>query len=134
MKTEIDERLKDKSENTHWRFSANRAVPYDHAVALRGGNMDIELITGKDVAFLDSQQFVMNALLVAEASQNRLPLLDLTVTSQTTDPDGGIDAHFLWPASVQHDVLAAGANVLQFKAGKISKKLLAKEFSIVTHL
>lgn len=37
--------------------------------------MDIELITGKDVAFLDSQQFpfVMNALLVAEASQNRAP-------------------------------------------------------------
>lgn len=93
--------------------------------------MDIELITGKDVAFLDSQQFpiVMNALLVAEASQNRVPLLDLTVTSQTTDPDGGIDAHFLWPANIQHDVLAPGANVLQFKAGKISKKLLTKEFS-----
>jgi hypothetical protein len=93
--------------------------------------MEIELITGKDVAFLDSQQFpfVMNALLVAEASQNRVPLLDLTVTSQTTDPDGGIDAHFLWPANNQHDVLAPGANVLQYKAGKISKKILANEFS-----
>ena len=93
--------------------------------------MDLELITGKDVAFLDGQQFplVMNALLMAEASQNRVPLLDLTVTSQTTDPDGGIDARFLWPANVGHDVLAAGANVLQFKAGKISKKLMAKEFS-----
>jgi hypothetical protein len=93
--------------------------------------MDIELITGKDAAFLDSQQFpiVINALLVAEASQNRVPLLDLTVTSQTTDPDGGIDAHFLWPTNIQHDVLAPGANILQFKAGKISKELLTKEFS-----
>ena len=32
-------------------------MPYDHAVGLGGGNMNIELITGKDVAFLDGQQF-----------------------------------------------------------------------------
>jgi hypothetical protein len=93
--------------------------------------MDIELITGKDVAFLDTQQFpiVMNALLVAEAGQNRVSLLDLTVTSQTNDPDGGIDARLLWPAQFQHDVLAPGANILQYKAGKISTEILANEFS-----
>ncbi len=93
--------------------------------------MDIELITGKDIAFLDTQQFpiVMNALLVAEAGQNEVPLLDLTVTSQTNDPDGGIDARFLWPAHVQHDVLAPGTNVLQYKAGKISTDILTNEFS-----
>jgi hypothetical protein len=93
--------------------------------------MDIELITGKDVAFLDPQQFpiVMNALLLAEAGQNRVSLLDLTVTSQTNDPDGGIDARLLWPAQVQHDVLAPGINVLQYKAGKIKTEILTNEFS-----
>jgi hypothetical protein len=49
------------------------------------GRMSIELITGKDVAFLDSGQFpiVMNALLAAEAGQNRIPILDLTITTRT---------------------------------------------------
>lgn len=96
-----------------------------------GGRMSIELISGKDVAYLDSQQFpiVMNALLTAEAGEHQIPLLDLTVTSQTNDPDGGIDAHLLWPAGIQHDVLAPGSNALQYKAGKISTKLLGTEFS-----
>ena len=50
--------------------------------------MDIQLITGKDVAILDTQQFpiVMNALLAAEAGQNQVPLLDLTVTSRQLSP------------------------------------------------
>src|ERR1700733_515476 len=105
-------------------------MPYHHGVAVRGGTMDISLITGKDVAFLDTQQFpiVMNALLAAEAGQNQIPILNLTVTSQTNDPDGGIDAQFLWPAHIPHDVLASGNNVLQYKAGKISKKILTEEF------
>jgi hypothetical protein len=93
--------------------------------------MSLQLITGKDVAFLDTQQFpiVMNALLAAEAGQNRIPLPDLTVTSETNDPDGGIDARILWPTHIQHDVLASGNNVLQYKAGKISEKILTSEFS-----
>jgi hypothetical protein len=38
--------------------------------------MSIELVIGKDVAFLDNQQFpiVMNELLTAEAGENRIPL------------------------------------------------------------
>jgi len=93
--------------------------------------VDMQLITGRDVGILDTQQFpiVMNALLVAEAGQNRIPLLDLTVTSRTNDPDGGIDAKIIWPAQIDHDVLVSGNNVLQYKAGRISKKILTKEFS-----
>jgi hypothetical protein len=92
--------------------------------------MDIQLITGKEVAFLDNQQFptVMNALLGAEAGQNRIPLLDLTVTSKTNDPDGGVDAQIIWPTDISHDVFTSGNNVLQYKAGKISKEILTQEF------
>jgi hypothetical protein len=90
----------------------------------------IQLITGKEVAFLDNQQFptVMNALLGAEAGQNRIPLLDLTVTSKTNDPDGGVDAQIIWPTDISHDVFTSGNNVLQYKAGKISKEILTQEF------
>jgi hypothetical protein len=93
--------------------------------------MDIQLITGRDVAILDTQQFpiVMNALLAAEAGQNHVPLLDLTVTSQTTVSDGGIDAQILWPTSIHHEIFASGNNILQYKAGKLSEELLQKEFS-----
>lgn len=92
--------------------------------------MNIELITGKDVAFLDSGPFhiVMNALLLAEAGQNSVPLLDLVLTAQTNDPDGGIDAQILWPAQIEHEVFVSGSNILQFKARKLSKKTLRDEF------
>src|ERR1039458_7599461 len=105
-------------------------MSYHHAVAPGGGTMDIQLITGKDVAILDTQQFpiVMNALLAAEAGQNQVPLLDLTVTSQTTVSDGGIDAQILWPTSVQHEMFASRNNILQYKAGRLSEELLQKEF------
>jgi hypothetical protein len=96
-----------------------------------GKTMSMELITGRDVAFLDTQQFpiVMNTLLAAEAGRNRIPLIDLSVTSETNDPDGGIDAQILWPASIPHDVLAPGNNIFQYKASKIKTKTLIEEFS-----
>jgi hypothetical protein len=59
--------------------------------------MAIELIHGKDVERLKDEELrsVLNALLDADASQHRVPLVDLSVTTRNDDPDAGIDA---WPA------------------------------------
>jgi hypothetical protein len=93
--------------------------------------MAIELIHGKDVQQLNDEQLrsVLNALLDADASQHRVPLADLDVTTKNDDPDAGIDARIKWRFSATHDALRAGENVLQYKSGKLSKKLLAKEFN-----
>ena len=49
--------------------------------------MAIELLTGKDVASLNSLELpsVMNALLRAEAGSSRVPIPDLDVTLRSTD-------------------------------------------------
>lgn len=93
--------------------------------------MAIELLTGKDVAALNSLELpkVMNALLTAEAGNNRVSISDLDVTLRSTDPDGGVDARITWPANATHDILDAGVNVLQFKSGALSKAQIEKEFA-----
>jgi hypothetical protein len=93
--------------------------------------MSIEFITGKDVERLNDQELraVLNALLVADATQNGVPLLDLDVSTRNSDPDAGIDARTTWPLARSHELLQAGENVLQYKSGKLTEKLLAKEFN-----
>jgi len=92
--------------------------------------MAIELIHGKDVERLKDEDLrsVLNALLDADASQHRVPLADLSVTTRNDDPDAGIDAWIKWPAGTAHDVLRPGENVLQYKSGKLTKELLRSEF------
>ena len=46
-----------------------------------------------------------------------------------TDPDAGIDARIKWPSKAQHDIFSPGVNGLQYKAGKLSAKILADEVS-----
>jgi hypothetical protein len=72
---------------------------------------------------------VMNALLRAEAGVHKLPIPDLEITDRVTDPDGGIDARIKWPSATQHDILSPGLNGLQYKAGKLSRKILEDETS-----
>lgn len=93
--------------------------------------MPIQTITGRDVQSLNSVEFaaIMNALLRAEAGINGIPIPSLEITDRITDPDGGIDARIDWPASAQHDVLSPGMNGLQYKAGKLSSKILTEEAS-----
>jgi hypothetical protein len=93
--------------------------------------MAIELIHGKDVQLLNDENLrsVLNALLDADASQHRVPLVDLDITTRNDDPDAGIDARIKWPAATEHDPLRAGENVLQYKSGKLTKELLEKEFN-----
>jgi hypothetical protein len=92
--------------------------------------MAIELIHGKDVERLKDEELrsVLNALLDADASQHRVPLVDLSITTRNDDPDAGIDAWIKWPAGAAHDVLRPGENVLQYKSGKLTKELLRSEF------
>ena len=93
--------------------------------------MAIDFINGKDVERLNDQELrsVLNALLTADASQRRVPLLDLDITTRNNDPDAGIDARIKWPAVAPHDPLQSGENVLQYKSGKLTKKLLEAEFN-----
>ena len=92
--------------------------------------MAIQLIDGEDVQQLKDGQLrsVLNALLDADASQHRVPLVDLSVTTRNDDPDAGIDAWIKWPAGLAHDLLRPGENVLQYKSGKLTKELLRSEF------
>jgi hypothetical protein len=92
--------------------------------------MAIELIHGKDVQQLNDEELraVLNALLNAEACQYHISLLDLDVSTRNNDPDAGIDARIKWPAGKFHDLLRAGENVMQYKSGKLTEKLLAGEF------
>jgi hypothetical protein len=96
-----------------------------------GELMPIQTITGRDVQSLNLVELpsVINGLLRAEAASHRIPILDLEITDRVTDPDAGIDARIKWPSSAQHDVLSPGANGLQYKAGKLSAKILADEAS-----
>ena len=93
--------------------------------------MAIDLIHGRDIERLNSLELpaVLNALLSAEAGQNRIPLLDLDVTTRHTDPDAGVDARIRWPTGVAHDIFVKGENVLQYKAGKLTPELLRREFN-----
>ena len=88
-------------------------------------------LDGRDVAQLNNHQLrkVMNTLLTVEANENRVPLVDLELNTRDTDPDAGIDARVLWPASAPNDHLAAGENVLQYKAGKLALANIATELS-----
>jgi len=71
---------------------------------------------------------VLNALVLADAAQQRIPLQQVDVSTRSTDPDAGIDARVEFPTGSAHDLLAVGENVLQYKAGKLTKRLLSEEF------
>jgi len=92
--------------------------------------MAIEFIIGKDVERLNDDELraVLNALLTADATQRSVPLPDLDVSTRNSDPDAGIDARIKWPIGVAHDVFRGGENVLQYKSGKLTTKLLEEEF------
>jgi hypothetical protein len=92
--------------------------------------MAIELIHGKDVERLNNEELraTLNALLNAEACQHHVPLLDLDISCRNNDPDAGIDARMKWPHGTEHDLFRPGENVLQYKSGKLDKKLLTSEF------
>lgn len=93
--------------------------------------MPIQTISGRDVQPLNSAELasIINALLRAEAGINKIPIPVLEITDRVTDPDAGIDARIDWPSSAQHDILSPGENGLQYKAGKLSAKILADEAS-----
>jgi len=92
--------------------------------------MAIEFVNGKDVERLNDQELraVLNSLLTADAAQHRVPLPDLDITTRNTDPDAGIDASIKWPTGTPHDLFEPGENVLQYKSGKLTKKLIETEF------
>jgi hypothetical protein len=72
---------------------------------------------------------VLNALLVADAAQHRVPLHKVDISTRNNDRDAGIDALVEFPDGVKHDWLEVGENVLQYKAGKLTKALLLAEFN-----
>jgi hypothetical protein len=92
--------------------------------------MAIEFITGKDVERLNNEELrsVLNALLNADASQHRVPLSDLKISTRNNDKDAGIDAWIKWPDRAQHEMFSPGENVVQYKSGKLTEKLLKEEF------
>jgi len=92
--------------------------------------MFIDLVSGKDVERLNNQEFrtVLNALITAEAGQQRISLLDVDLTTRETDPDAGIDGRLKWP-NVSHEIFVAGENVVQFKSGKLPVRILRAEFT-----
>jgi hypothetical protein len=88
------------------------------------------LFSEKDVAGLGVEAFrsVINRLLKVEASIYAVPLPDLNVTLRENDPDGGVDARVKWPSTANQEVLMAGENVVQYKTGKVDKRVIKKEF------
>jgi len=90
----------------------------------------VQLISVDSVENLDSHAFasILNALLTAEADYRNVPLTDLDLTLRISDPDAGIDGRINWPKDVEHDVLAAGQNVVQYKSGELTISQLVKEF------
>lgn len=93
--------------------------------------MPIQTLSGRDVQPLNSVEFtaIMNSVLRSEAGINKIPIPSLEITNRMTDPDAGIDARINWLSSAQHDILSPGMNGLQYKAGKLSAKILADEVS-----
>src|SRR5437868_5436043 len=93
------------------------------------GEVQLNLLDGKDVGRLNNQEFrsIVNALLRAEAGRWRVPLADLDLSTRETDPDAGIDARLKWPVN-SHEVLRVGENVIQYKSGKLSLDELRTEF------
>jgi hypothetical protein len=89
----------------------------------------LNLLDGEDVARLNNQEFpsIMNALLTAEAGRWHVPLVDLDLSTRTTDSDAGIDARVKWPVDGHH-ILKPGENVIQYKSGKLSLRQLRTEF------
>ncbi len=89
------------------------------------------LISGTDVSNLDQHSLakVINTLLITEVSANNVPLTALDISARIHDPDGGVDAYVDWPIGPTHEILGPGRIAIQFKSGKITKAILAKEFT-----
>jgi hypothetical protein len=92
--------------------------------------MITKLISVDSVENLESQAFasVLNALLTAEADYRNVSLADLDLTLRINDADAGIDGRINWPKEVEHNVLVAGENVVQYKSGELTIPQLVKEF------
>lgn len=88
------------------------------------------LVQPAEIAALDTAAFrkLINRVLGVETSIHGVPLTDLDVTLRENDPDAGIDARIKWPDLAPADVLFGGENVLQYKTGKVTKKIVGEEF------
>jgi len=69
--------------------------------------MAIEFVRGKDIERLNDQELraVLNALLVADAAQHRVPLDKVDVSTRNNDPDAGIDALIEFPDGFEHELM-----------------------------
>jgi len=89
------------------------------------------LIDGQDIENLnpDNLRAVLNAFITVEADFCGVAPDKLGLSLRNNDPDGGIDAKVQWPAGAPSQLLLAGENALQFKAGKLVLSDLKKELS-----
>lgn len=88
-------------------------------------------VVGGDISRLNPDDFraVLNALLIVEANANSVSMNRLSFSTRNYDPDGGVDALVDWPVIASSTVIPAGKNVVQYKAGKLTGEILAKELN-----
>jgi hypothetical protein len=88
-------------------------------------------VDGKDIENLSADSFrtVMNRILEVEAIARGVPLTRLDLSTRNNDPDAGVDGRVEWPLGDASEILLAGENVLQYKAGKLTRAILKSELS-----